>query len=170
MAHPTGKEHPKPAPPPPHPPKQTKIQKVPPRKHNPRNRHHHLDAPGIYDPKSQYHKNQGCSATASLPPKKKLKKDQISTFTKKQNSSDGCRSPDRAGLRRETGRRGNKDMINKMILMPCVVLSGLRQPDLVAAVQRLNPRLTTELKTYTYLRQGRNYDGQINARREYCPV
>ena len=41
---------------------------------------------------------------------------------------------------------------------------------LVAAVRGLNPHLTTELKIYTYLRQGRNYDGQINARREYCLV
>ena len=41
---------------------------------------------------------------------------------------------------------------------------------LVAAVRGLNPRLTTELKIYTYLRQGRNYDGQINASREYCLV
>ena len=61
-------------------------------------------------------------------------------------------------------------MINKMILMPCAVLSGLQQPDLAAAVRRLNPQLTTELKNYTYLRQGRNYDGQIIAHREYRPV
>ena len=54
--------------------------------------------------------------------------------------------------------------------MPCAVLSGVQQPDLVAAVRRLNPHLTTELKYYTYLRQGRNYDGQINVRRDYCPV
>ena len=54
--------------------------------------------------------------------------------------------------------------------MPCAVLSGLQQPDLAAAVRRLNPQLTTELKNYTYLRQGRNYDGQIIAHREYRPV
>ena len=30
---------------------------------------------------------------------------------------------------------GNKDMINEIILMPCAVLSGLQQPDLVAALQ-----------------------------------
>ena len=61
-------------------------------------------------------------------------------------------------------------MINKIILMPCAVLSGLQEPDLVVAVRRLNPHLTTELKYYTYLRQGRNYDGQINVRQDYCPV
>ena len=61
-------------------------------------------------------------------------------------------------------------MINKMILMPCAVLSGMQQPDLVVTVRRLNLHLTTELKNYTYLTQGRNYDGQINARREYCRV
>ena len=54
--------------------------------------------------------------------------------------------------------------------MLCAVLSGLQQPDLVAAVRPLNPHLTTELKNYAYLRQGRNYDGQINAHPEYCPV
>ena len=57
-----------------------------------------------------------------------------------------------------------------MILMPWVVLSGLQQRDLVATVRPLNPHLTTELKNYTYLRQGRNYEGQINARQEYCPA
>ena len=61
-------------------------------------------------------------------------------------------------------------MVNKMILMPCEVLSGLQQPDLVEAARRLNPQLTTDLKNYTYLRQGRNYEGQSNARREYCSV
>ena len=50
------------------------------------------------------------------------------------------------------------------------VLSGLQQLDLVAAVRRLNPQSATELNNYTYLRLGRNYNGQINARREYCPV
>ena len=50
------------------------------------------------------------------------------------------------------------------------VLSGLQQPELIASVRRLNPHLATELKNFTYLRQGRNYDEQINARREYCLV
>ena len=61
-------------------------------------------------------------------------------------------------------------MINKMILMLPAVLSGLQQPELIASVRRLNPHLATELKNFTYLRQGRNYDEQINARREYCLV
>ena len=39
---------------------------------------------------------------------------------------------------------------------------------MVAAVRPLNPYLATELKNYIYLR--RNYNGQINARRVYCPV
>ena len=34
-------------------------------------------------------------------------------------------------------------MINKMILMPCAVLSGMQQPDLVVTVRRLNLHLTT---------------------------
>ena len=45
---------------------------------------------------------------------------------------------------------------------------GLQQPALVFAVRRLNPHLATDLKNYTYLRQGRNYNGQVNARQEYC--
>ena len=60
-------------------------------------------------------------------------------------------------------------MINKMILMLRAVLSGLQQPELIASVGRLNPHLATELKNFTYLRQGRNYDEQINARPGVLP-
>ena len=48
--------------------------------------------------------------------------------------------------------------------MPRAAPSRPQQPDLAAAVRRLNPHLATELKNYTQLRQGRNYDEQINAR------
>ena len=48
-------------------------------------------------------------------------------------SSDGCRCP--LLMTVAELQCGNKDMINEIILMPCAVLSGLQQPDLVAALQ-----------------------------------